>query len=86
MKGVPRLKTKLALPEVGEEPGEVVLAEVKDEVEEGAVAVEVRGPAPADLDQVHDVLVVQQLQDAHLPGGGDGVTEFGTQGEQAGDP
>ena len=51
---------------VGEEAGEVVLAEVEDEVEGGAVLVQLGGPAPADLDQVHDVLVVQQLQDLHL--------------------
>ena len=40
-----------------------MLAEVEDEVEGGLVPV-VRA---ADLDQVHDVVVVEQLEDADLP-------------------
>ena len=49
--------------EVGKESGEIVLAEVKDQVEGGLVSV----VGSADLDQVHNVVVVQQLENPYLP-------------------
>ena len=52
--------------DVGEEPGEVVLGKVEDEVERGLVLVGLGRARPADLDQVDNVLVAQELQDLDL--------------------
>ena len=49
--------------EVGQESGQIVLTEVKDQVEGGLVPV----VCSADLDQVHNVVVVQQLENPYLP-------------------
>ena len=49
--------------EVGEEPGQVMFTEVKDQVESGLVPV----VCSADLDQIHNVVVVQQLENSYLP-------------------
>ena len=51
---------------VGEQAGQVVLAKVEHQVERRLELVQLRRLGAADLDQVHHVLVVQQLQDADL--------------------
>ena len=48
--------------EVREQPCQVVLTEVKDEVKGGLVPVELAGLAAAYLNQVDNVLVVEKLQ------------------------
>lgn len=49
--------------EVGQESSQVVFAEVKDQVESGFVPV----VCSADLDQIDNVVVVQQLENSYLP-------------------
>lgn len=58
--------------DVGEQPGQVVFAEVKDQVECGSVAVVGRGLGPTYFYEIHYVLVLEQLQDPDLSQGGDG--------------
>ena len=72
--------------EVAEEAGQVVLGEVEHEVEGGLVA----AVRPADLDQVDDVVVVEELEDADLPaaegeGEGEGEGKGGGEGEGEGE-
>ena len=55
---------------IAQQAGQVVLAEVKDQVERCLVTTILT----ADLQQVHDVLVVQQLEDPDLSQGRDGET------------
>jgi len=49
-----------------------VLAEIKDQIKGGSVTIGCGGFGAADLDQIHHVLVLQQLQDADLSQGRDG--------------
>lgn len=56
--------------DIGEEAGEVVLAEFEHQVEGGLVLGR-GGLCPADLDQGYHILVFQQLQDLYLSQGGD---------------
>ena len=49
--------------EVREESGQVMFTEVKDQVESGLVPV----VCSADLNQIHNVVVVQQLKNSYLP-------------------
>ena len=56
--------------DVAEKAGQVVFTEIKDQVERCLVTTVLT----ADLQQVHDVLVVQQLEDPHLSQGRDGET------------
>ena len=49
--------------EIAEEASQVVLAEVEHKVEGGLVSI----VCSADLDQIHNVVVVQQLKNPYLP-------------------
>lgn len=59
---------------VGQEPRQVVLAELKDQVEDGGRSAD--AAASADLVQGHHVLVVHLFQDPDLSDGCDGETLF----------
>lgn len=51
---------------VGQQTSQIVLTEIKDQVKGGPVPICGRSLGAADLDEINDILVLQQLQDADL--------------------
>ena len=57
---------------IGEKTSQIVVAKIKDQIKGRAIAIDLRGLGPADLNQVDDVLVSEQLQDPDFAEGRDG--------------
>ena len=60
--------------DVAQEAGEIVVAEIEDEIERAFEAVVLRGFGSANLLQIDDVLVLEQLQDLDFAQRRDGKT------------